>query len=167
MLQATGPGQWQVWIPGPHHAYEGAGASSVVKADTLGLLCGQGSSKRLGPQLHYYTSEGTGVSPLVKGYTRCLTQLQLHGSSPAPWLGQGRAGTARLRLESISDTWQSCCTLTSDHACEGTMHPWSCGLKVPWSKGLWSSSRSPNKFQSSAQYVMGLLGLNTCHNACP
>lgn len=52
---------------------KGLGASSVLKAATLHLVHGYNSFTRLGPQLHYPTSEGTVVFSLVKADTPCLS----------------------------------------------------------------------------------------------
>lgn len=89
----------KAWLPAPC-AWEGAGVSSTIKADALGLPSGEISFTGLGPasltvkglvfgQLWY--------TVLVTGHTfNCLAGLWPHDCV------RGRAGTERLRLESVS-----------------------------------------------------------------
>ena len=58
-----------------------------------------------------------------------------------PWVCQGRGSTVRFRLGSVSSTLYFHSVLTPDQTSGGAVLLWSCSLKLPQTKCLWSLRR--------------------------
>lgn len=158
----------KAWIPDPHCAWEGARC----------FISLEGCHTALGTWLRFLYKAWTPASLphqwrdccflTCEGWYTVLVIWHNFDSVPVHWphdCVRGGAGTASLRLESVSGTSYYCCILTPDRASGGAVLPGSCSLKVPQTKGLWYSPRVwglvLTDFLCSVQYVIRQGSLST------